>query len=421
MNLDVNEAARLFQSGLAGETEPLRRFGIDLSAAAVEGHAYAEGIAKAGKPLTEQQKVQARYSLLMKETAKTQGDFKNTSGGLANQQRILSASFKELLANLGKALLPIMTRFVNFLNTTAIPALNKLIGFLRDNPAVVYGFAAAIGAIAVGFIAAFVAANAIVVGIALVVGALVAAYAKFPAFRKVVETVFSFVKSFVLAHMKAISTAVKVNIAVILAVWRTITAIVGFVRSAFSAAKSNVVNAVTDIRNTVSSAIGKVVSIFRGLPGNIRSALSSAASVMRNIGVNMVNGLLNGIRSAGSKLRGVLVGLLPGPLKKFAGALGLASPSKLFAYYGRMTVAGYVKGIESSQAKVDNAISSLAGATVGAGAGIGGRFTAANVAPGGAAARAAEVVQNIYPQPQQSEREIARHSSNRLLFALATT
>jgi hypothetical protein len=47
MNLEVNEAARLFQSGLAGESEPLRTYGIDLSAAAVEAYALANGIVKA--------------------------------------------------------------------------------------------------------------------------------------------------------------------------------------------------------------------------------------------------------------------------------------------------------------------------------------------------------------------------------------
>ena len=91
MNLDVAEAAEKFQSGLAGETEPLRKFGIDLSAAKVEAYAYSNGIASAGKPLTETQKIQARYALLMQQTAKTQGDFKNTSDQAANAQRIAAA------------------------------------------------------------------------------------------------------------------------------------------------------------------------------------------------------------------------------------------------------------------------------------------------------------------------------------------
>jgi hypothetical protein len=106
MNIDVAEAARLFQSGLAGETEPLRRYGKDLSAAAVTAHAYSEGIAEVGAKLTESQKVQARYSLLMKQTADVQGDFANTSGSLANQQRILKAKLTDTAAAMGGLLVP---------------------------------------------------------------------------------------------------------------------------------------------------------------------------------------------------------------------------------------------------------------------------------------------------------------------------
>jgi hypothetical protein len=126
MNLDVNEAMRLFQSGLAGETEPLRKFGIDLSAAAVEAHAYKAGIADAGKELTEQQKVQARYSLLMKQTSKTQGDFKNTSDSLANSQRILGANWKNMSAEVGALLLPALAGLSGWALDTGLPALRQL-------------------------------------------------------------------------------------------------------------------------------------------------------------------------------------------------------------------------------------------------------------------------------------------------------
>lgn len=115
MNLDVNEAATLFQSGLAGETEPLRKFGIDLSAAAVEAHAYKTGIAEAGTELTENQKIQSRYSLLMEKTSKTQGDFANTSDSLANSQRRLGASWEDLQAKIGQKFLPIAADAVNML------------------------------------------------------------------------------------------------------------------------------------------------------------------------------------------------------------------------------------------------------------------------------------------------------------------
>ena len=64
-NLDVGDALAKFQSGLAGQSEPLRMYGIDLSAAAVEAHALEKGITDGTTEMTEAEKVTARYSLLM--------------------------------------------------------------------------------------------------------------------------------------------------------------------------------------------------------------------------------------------------------------------------------------------------------------------------------------------------------------------
>ncbi len=122
-NTDVNEAATLFQSGLAGETEPLRRFGIDMSAAAVTAFAYANGIAETGDKLTEAQKVQARYGILMKETNKTQGDLANTADSLANRQRFLNARWDDAKAKLGQALLPAAEDFIGFITDKGLPAV----------------------------------------------------------------------------------------------------------------------------------------------------------------------------------------------------------------------------------------------------------------------------------------------------------
>lgn len=105
-NIDVAEALQVFQSGLSGEAEPLKRFGINLLQSEVQAYALREGIIAVGEQMTEEQKVQARYGLLMEATAKTAGDFANTSDGLANSQRILKANFEDMQATVGNALLP---------------------------------------------------------------------------------------------------------------------------------------------------------------------------------------------------------------------------------------------------------------------------------------------------------------------------
>lgn len=125
-NTDVSEALRLFQSGLAGETEPLRKYGIDLSAAAVEAYALANGIGDGVGALTEAEKVQARYGSLLEQTAKVQGDFANTSDELANKNRINAASWDDVQAKIGDAFLPIAQELATIVGDDLIPIIGEL-------------------------------------------------------------------------------------------------------------------------------------------------------------------------------------------------------------------------------------------------------------------------------------------------------
>jgi hypothetical protein len=131
-NIEVSEALRVFQSGLAGEAEPLKRFGINLLQSEVQAFAMANGIGEVGRQLTETEKVQARYGLLLESTAKTAGDFANTSDDLANSQRILKAQFTDLQAEIGGALLPAFTDLFKAVADQVMPELEKLGEFLNS-------------------------------------------------------------------------------------------------------------------------------------------------------------------------------------------------------------------------------------------------------------------------------------------------
>ena len=112
MNLDLAEATTTFQSALAGQTEPIRKYGKDVSAAAVELYALENGLAASKSEMTESIKVQARWGLLMEQTEDTAGDFAATSDGLANSQRILKAEATDLAAGLGEDLMPALTAVI---------------------------------------------------------------------------------------------------------------------------------------------------------------------------------------------------------------------------------------------------------------------------------------------------------------------
>lgn len=115
-NIPVGDVLVALRSGLAGESEPVRRLGIDISAARIEALLLAEGIEKVNGEFTQGQKVLGRYRAIMEDTSKAQGDAKRTAGELAGQQRQLDANLGNLSATLGGFLVGPATGFTGFLN-----------------------------------------------------------------------------------------------------------------------------------------------------------------------------------------------------------------------------------------------------------------------------------------------------------------
>jgi hypothetical protein len=107
-NTSVPESLEAIQAGLRGEADPLERFGVGLSAAAVEAAALAETGKKSANALTNQEKATARLNLIMKQTAATQGDFASTSDQYANAQRVATARIEDAKAAIGSGLLPVL-------------------------------------------------------------------------------------------------------------------------------------------------------------------------------------------------------------------------------------------------------------------------------------------------------------------------
>jgi hypothetical protein len=125
-NATPQEAIEAIGAALRGESEPLRRFGVLLDDATLKAEALELGIYDGSGALTQQQKILAAESAIYKQTADAQGDFARTSGGLANQQRILRARLDNVTAQLGVQLLPVALKVANFFADTFIPGVESL-------------------------------------------------------------------------------------------------------------------------------------------------------------------------------------------------------------------------------------------------------------------------------------------------------
>jgi phage-related protein len=124
-NVSVDDAILALRSGLSGETEPLKRFGIALNDQRLRLEAARLGLGEYAGTLPVAVKAQAAYSLILKDSTLAQGDFARTSDGLANQQRILKAEVDNAVASFGEAFLPILLSLVSVVRDRVIPIIQS--------------------------------------------------------------------------------------------------------------------------------------------------------------------------------------------------------------------------------------------------------------------------------------------------------
>ena len=79
-NISQDNAWEKIMSGMAGEIEPLRRLGINLSVANLQAYALSQGITKSWQSMTQAEQVMLRYNYLLSLTTAQSGDFARTSG-----------------------------------------------------------------------------------------------------------------------------------------------------------------------------------------------------------------------------------------------------------------------------------------------------------------------------------------------------
>lgn len=107
-NLRVEDAMLKLRGALSGEIEMMRQLGVDLSNAAMQERANAMGIQTKVTAMTQAEKAQLRYLIMMERTTTAQGDMARTLDTPANQLRVLSAQATQAARALGNVFVPVL-------------------------------------------------------------------------------------------------------------------------------------------------------------------------------------------------------------------------------------------------------------------------------------------------------------------------
>jgi hypothetical protein len=387
---DPSEMLDKLRSGLAGEAEPLRKFGINLSADAVAAEALAMGLAKpvkdAGKiatahqkvtlatnayakaikehgkgsdqairagitlkgteealaravkgktpTLTEAQKVQARYKLIMDQTAKAHGDFAKTATGVANSQRTAAAETENASAAFGKALLPVVSAVMGVF-IRLLTFLGKYPGLVQTIVGVIAALAAIIVVLNVAMtVAAFLASGFALpfILVAVAVIALIAAFvllwknwdkvsaalkAGFDKVKSAASAAFNWIKANWQTLAMILFGPFGVAFVIIARYWSQIT---GAARSALDAIRSALSSFkawVSGIASSIGSIVGKIGDKFHAIGDAAHSAVASVKSA--------INGLIDWLGGIVSRMRGKaesIANAIKGPINSVLRAIG---------------------------------------------------------------------------------------------------
>ena len=186
-----------------------------------------------------------------------------------------------------------------------------------------------------------------------------------------------------------IIAAVVALVALIIANWETVSSFTkalwdkvwGWVKSAWSSIVDGVragVQWVLDAVAWLGQLPGRVASWFRGvydsavgklgellswlgsLPGRVLSALGDFGSLLLQSGKDLVSGMVRGIGNMGSAIKDKIMSMVRGAWDAVKSFFGIASPSKLMDWAGRMIGRGLVRGINGMVGAVGVAADRLA-------------------------------------------------------------
>lgn len=134
-SMGISNAILKVQSGLAGELEPLRAIGYDLSVARLQQEAYSLGIKKKVSAMTQAEKAELRYYAIMTQVTTSHGDMARTLHEPANQLRVFKAQVTMAGRAIGNIFIPLLNFALPYLITFA-----KMVRECADAIALFFGY-----------------------------------------------------------------------------------------------------------------------------------------------------------------------------------------------------------------------------------------------------------------------------------------
>jgi len=381
-NAEVENVARAWESAIRGQYEPIQRYFPFITNEYLKTYGVANGLLDANtKNLTANQRAIILNAIALDENLNPAiDDFAETSGGLANQTRIMQAQFKDLLVELGTNLLPIALEVVSGLNkileafNRMPPAAQKtiigfgaflailgpllsMLGTLLTVGSSLSGVLAGAGGIsgAVSTVTAgFTGMGTAISGIALPsIGAIAAALGPLLLVLLAVGAQLALLKVAWEYNFLGMRSNMQASIGFWKNMWAAFTS---WLRGDNDAALAHLQEGWATLTERLSENFGGFIEFMKNAWQDFVNYLSQMRDRIFQlfqvdwsaIGRYIVHGIASGLMSGASVLFSAVQNIAKTILDTLQNSLGVRSPSTKAAWLGQMTSEGYLQGMAAA-------------------------------------------------------------------------
>lgn len=401
-DVPFDEAMSDFKSGLMGNYEALDKYGINISAASLENSAYVQSLGKSWNQLSDNEKMQAVYNEVTKQSASAQGLAKQEASGFGMKMKLLKQQLFETVGTIGEKLLPVLQPLIQKFSEAAL----KVADWVNKNPKLTQTILMIVGGIGAlmlvlgpiiavigmaamamaGFSMASLPVVGIIAAIVAVIGLLVAGGIALIAnwdtikakaveiwnnVKMTISTVWNGIKTKTIEVWNSIKqwctntwNSLKTTVSnvwnniktttsniwngiksILISIWNGIKSVISSIINSIKTTISNVWNIIKSITSTIWNGIKSVVSgIWNGIKGLALSIFNGVKSVITTI--------WNTIRSVTSSIWNGIKGVVSGI---WNGIKGLASS----VFNGiKSVITGAWNGIKSTTSSIWNGVKS---------------------------------------------------------------
>lgn len=115
-NVPTAQVVRDIQSALAGGSETMTKYGIDVKVGAINAEILRQGLDTSTKAAERQSRVIALLAIAQRDSSDAMGDFSRTQTSFANQTKIAKAQIDDMVVAIGEKLLPFATQAITKFN-----------------------------------------------------------------------------------------------------------------------------------------------------------------------------------------------------------------------------------------------------------------------------------------------------------------